>query len=98
MLASTVLRKLQWEWKEADVSLRTKLRLVKARVYPVLLYAAEVWTSRKQIKTSLKHLKCAAIGRFSISMISHGKPIFAMMKASQEYLESSVLLDTSSLA
>ena len=42
MLASTVLGKLQRVWKDDDVSLRTKLRLVNALVYPVLLYEAEV--------------------------------------------------------
>ncbi len=54
MLASTVLGKLQRVWKDDDVSLRTKLRLVNALVYPVLLYGAEVWTIKKADQNKLE--------------------------------------------
>ena len=44
MLASTALGKLQKVWTDKDISLTTKLRLVNALVYPVLLYGSEIWT------------------------------------------------------
>ena len=54
MLASTALGKLQKVWTDKDITLTTKLRLVNALVYPVLLYGSEIWT----IKTNdLKKLE-----------------------------------------
>lgn len=35
-------------WKDRDVSLDTKTRLVKALVHPIITYAAETWTIRKE--------------------------------------------------
>ena len=34
-------------WKDRGITLRTKIRLVKALVFPVVLYVAESWTMRK---------------------------------------------------
>ena len=44
MLASRALGKLQKVWTDKDITLATKLRLVNALIYPVLLYGSEVWT------------------------------------------------------
>ena len=34
-------------WKDKGITLRTKIRLVKALVFPIVLYGAESWTMRK---------------------------------------------------
>ena len=34
-------------WKDRGITLRTKIRLVKALVFPIVLYGAESWTMRK---------------------------------------------------
>ena len=34
-------------WKDRGITLRTKIRLVKASVFPIVLYVAESWTMRK---------------------------------------------------
>ena len=34
-------------WKDRGITLRTKIRLVKALVFPIVLYGAEYWTMRK---------------------------------------------------
>ena len=34
-------------WKDRGITLRTKIRLVKALVLPIFLYGAEYWTMRK---------------------------------------------------
>ena len=34
-------------WKDRGITLRTKIRLVKALVFPIVLYGAEFWTMRK---------------------------------------------------
>ena len=47
LLASTALGKLQKVWSDKDVTLSTKLRLVNALIYPVLLYGSEIWTIKK---------------------------------------------------
>ena len=36
-------------WKYRGITLRTKSRLVKALVFPIVLYGAESWTMRKMI-------------------------------------------------
>jgi hypothetical protein len=35
-------------WKDRDISVATKSRLVKALVFPVMLYGCESWTTRKK--------------------------------------------------
>ena len=45
--ASTVLGKLQKVWSDKDITLSTKLHLLNALVYPVLLYGSEIWTIKK---------------------------------------------------
>ena len=47
LLASTALGKLQKVWSDKDITLSTKLRLLNALVYPVLLYGSEIWTIKK---------------------------------------------------
>ena len=44
LLASTALGKLKKVWSDKDVTISTKLRLINALVYPVLLYGSEIWT------------------------------------------------------
>ena len=39
--------KLQKVWSDKDITLSTKLRLLNALVYPVLLYGSEIWTIKK---------------------------------------------------
>ena len=47
LLASTVLRKLRKVWSDKDITLSTKLRLLNAFFYPVLLYGSKIWTIKK---------------------------------------------------
>ena len=47
LLASTALGKLQQVWCDKDITLSSKLRLLNALVYPVLLYGSEIWTIKK---------------------------------------------------
>ena len=47
LLASTALGKLQKVWSDKDITLSTKLRLLNALVYPILLYGSEIWTTKK---------------------------------------------------
>ena len=47
LLASTALGKLRKVWSGKDITLSTKLRLLNALVYPVLLYCSEIWTIKK---------------------------------------------------
>ena len=44
LLASTALGKLLKVWSDKDITLPTKIRLLNALVYPVLLYGSEIWT------------------------------------------------------
>ena len=47
LLVSTALGKLQKVWSDKDITLSTKLCLLNALAYPVLLYGSEIWTIKK---------------------------------------------------
>ena len=53
LLASTALGKLQKVWSDKDITLPTKIGLLNALVYPVLLYGSEIWTIKKNDLTKL---------------------------------------------
>ena len=45
-------------FKSRDIALPTKVRLVKAIVYPVVMYGCESWTQRKLSAEELTLLNC----------------------------------------
>ena len=45
-------------FKSRDITLPTKVRLVKAMVFPVLMYGCENWTIKKQSAEELMLLNC----------------------------------------
>ena len=46
--------------KSRDITLPTKVRLVKAVVFPVVVYGCESWTKRKLSPEELIILNCGA--------------------------------------
>ena len=44
--------------KSRDITLSTKVRLVKAMVFPVVMYGYESWTKRKLSAEELMLVKC----------------------------------------
>ena len=44
--------------KSRDITLSTKVRLVKAMVFPVVMYGSESWTIKKTGTEELMLLKC----------------------------------------
>ena len=44
--------------KSRDITLPTKVRLVKAMVFPVVMYGCESWTAKKAEAEELMLLKC----------------------------------------
>ena len=47
LLGRKVLTNLDWILKSRDITLPTKVRLVKAMVFPVVMYGCEIWTVKK---------------------------------------------------
>ena len=45
-------------FKSRDMTLRTKVRLVKAMVFPVVMYGCESWTVKKAEHQELMLLNC----------------------------------------
>ena len=45
-------------FKSRDITLPTKVHLVKALVFPVVMYGCESWTVRRLSTKELMHLKC----------------------------------------
>ena len=53
-----VLTNLDRRLKSRDVTLPTKVRVVKATVFPVVMYGCESWTKRKLSVKELMLLNC----------------------------------------
>ena len=47
LLGNKVMTKLESILKSRDITLLTKVRLVKAMVFPVVMYGCESWTVKK---------------------------------------------------
>ena len=47
LLGSKVMTNLGSIFKSRDITLPTKVHLVKAMVYPVVMYGCEIWTVKK---------------------------------------------------
>ena len=47
LLGRKVMTNLVSIWKSRDITLPTKVRLVKAMVFPVVMYGCESWTVKK---------------------------------------------------
>ena len=47
LLGRKVMRNLDSIFKSRDITLPTKVRLVKATVFPVVMYGCESWTEKK---------------------------------------------------
>ena len=47
LLERKVMTKLDSILKSRDITLPTKVRLVKAMVFPVVMYESEIWTIKK---------------------------------------------------
>ena len=58
LLERKVMTNLDSILKSRDVTLSIKVHLVKAMVFPVVMYGCESWTIRKPSAKELKHLNC----------------------------------------
>ena len=58
LLGRKVMTNLDSILKSRDITLSTKVCLVKAMVFPVVMYGCEIWTVRKLSTKELMLLKC----------------------------------------
>ena len=58
LLGRKVMTNLDSILKSRDISLPTKVHLVKAMVFPVVMYGCESWTGRKLNTEELMLLNC----------------------------------------
>ena len=68
LLGRQVLTNLDSILKSRDITLLTKVHLVKAMVFPVVMYGCESWTKRKLSAEELMDLNCG-IGENSCESI-----------------------------
>ena len=64
LLGKKVMTNLDSIFKSRDITLPTKVRLVKALVFPVVMYGCESWTIRKLSAEELMLLNCG-VGEYS---------------------------------
>ena len=58
LLGRKVMTNLYSIFKSRDITLPTKIRLVKAMVFPVVMYGCESWTVKKAEAKELMLLNC----------------------------------------
>ena len=58
VLGRKVMTNLDSTLKSRDITLPTKVRLVKAMVFPVVTYGCESWTTKKASTEELMLLNC----------------------------------------
>ena len=58
LLGRKVMTNLDSVLKTRDITLPTKVRLVKAMVFPVVMYGCESWTVKKAERQELLLLNC----------------------------------------
>ena len=58
LLGRKVMTNLDSIFKSRDITLPTKVCLVKAVVFPVIMYGCESWTVKKAERKELMLLKC----------------------------------------
>ena len=61
LLGRKVMTNLDSIFKRRDVTLPTKARLVKAMVFPVVMYGCESWTVKKAEAKELMLLHCGVV-------------------------------------
>ena len=59
LLGRKVMTNLDSIFKSRDITLSTKVRLVKAMVFPVVMYGCESWTVKKAERRKIDALKCS---------------------------------------
>ena len=59
LLGKTVMANLDSILKSRDITLSAKMCLVKAMVFPVVMYGCESWTKRKLSAEKLMLLNCS---------------------------------------
>ena len=58
LLGRKVMTNLDSIFKSRDITLLTKIHLVKAMVFPIVMYGCESWTIRKLSTEELMLLNC----------------------------------------
>ena len=58
LLGRKVMTNLESIFKSRDITSPTKVHLVKAMVFPVVMYGCESWTIKKSVIEELMFLKC----------------------------------------
>ena len=61
LLGRKVMTNLDGIFKSRDITLPTKALLVKAMVFPVVMYGCESWTIKKQSAEELMLLNCGVV-------------------------------------
>jgi len=58
----SVMQSLSSVWKSKDISIATKLRLLKGLVWSVAIYGCEGWTLLSKDQKHIEAMKCGAAG------------------------------------
>ena len=65
LLGRKVMTNLDSIFKSRDITLSTKVRLVKAMVFPVVMYGCESWTIKKKLSAKELMLLNSGVGEDS---------------------------------
>ena len=79
-------------FKNRDINLMTKVRLVKAIVFPVVMYECESWTIKKLSAKELMLLNCGIGEDLRVSWIARRSNQSILKETSPEYSVEGLML------
>ena len=74
LIRRKVMTKLDSTFKNRDITLPTKVRLVKAMVFPVIIYGCESWTVKKAERRRIDAFELRCWRRLKESLGLQGDP------------------------
>ena len=92
LLGRKVVTNLDNILKSRDVILSTKVRLVKAVVFPVVLYGCESWTRKKACTEELMFLNCGVGGLLRVPWTARRSNQSILKEISPEYSLKGLML------
>ena len=78
LLGRKVMTNLDSILKSRDTTLLTKIRLVKAMVFPVVMYGCESWTVKNTVSPSISHAEMGPDAMIFVFWMLSFKPTFSL--------------------
>ena len=92
LLGSKAMANLNSALKSRDITLSTKVHLVKAMVFPIIMYGCEIWTIKKAENQRIMLLNCGTGGLLRVPWTARRSNRSILKEISPEYSLEGLML------